>query len=159
MVRRMSFFALVSALETLHAQTNCKRIGESVSAQTENVRFFADASLAFPISDTKSLSEPSKDWPYFTVTTSFLSLVGSTTPIPLLYTREILEDAENGPTRHALLNVLHHRVISLFYRAWKKYRHVARFREDCSDPHSRLLLSLAGFGSAEAIEATRLPAT
>lgn len=49
------------------------------------------------------------------------------------------------------------RIVTLLYRAWKKYRYPESFRPGGTDAHSRCLLSLAGFGWGDKPKRAGLP--
>jgi type VI secretion system protein ImpH len=144
--RRTSFFALVEAIERYSQPT--APVGGIGPPSSEILRFRTDPSLAFPVSDVVSLEMPESDCdhlsPFYTLTASFLSLVGSGSPLPILYTQEILHDAERGHLKQAFLDLFHHRLLSLFHRAWRKYRYAYEFREGCQDAYSARLLALSG---------------
>jgi type VI secretion system protein ImpH len=56
------------------------------------------------------------------------------------------ERAEEGSLK-AFYDIFHHRIISLFYRSWKKYRFGAGFRMDGADVFTRRALSFVGVDS------------
>ncbi|MBV9156366.1 MAG: type VI secretion system baseplate subunit TssG [Acidobacteriaceae bacterium] len=159
-VRRTSFFSLVEAIERF-CQPQAT-VGQLGPPQYEVLRFRVDPSFAFPVCDVLSL-EPPQDgeaqWPYYTVTTTFLSLLGSGSPLPDLYTQEIVHDPERGEAKRAFFDLFHHRLISLFYRVWRKYRYAFTFREDCKDPYSLRFLLLTGADPESIFGQTAVDAT
>src|SRR5262249_36542598 len=90
------------------------------------------------------------------MTVAFLGLTGPSGVLPRHYTELLLrmEREANGSEKRALrawLDLFNHRLISLFYRAWEKYRfYVAYERGEHAgrepDAFTQVLFSLAGLG-------------
>jgi type VI secretion system protein ImpH len=141
--RSYSFFQIVQLAE---AASRGVEIGGSGSVADEPLRFRPDISLAHPASDVSSVERiegpDGKD--RLLVETTFLGLYGTMSPLPTSYAEEMLhEDSEESLVR-GFLDIFHHRLIALFYRCWKKYRHHVQYRKGAQDEFSRRLLSLAG---------------
>jgi type VI secretion system protein ImpH len=126
------------------------RIGEEGPAADEPIRFRADTSLAFPTASISeitprpghtSIGEPTTR---VEVVATFLGLVGSVSPLPSYFAEEILQTEADSPTARDLLDVFHHRVLSLLYRAVSRYSPAHEFSADASDRWSLRTLSLAG---------------
>jgi type VI secretion system protein ImpH len=85
---------------------------------------------------------------------NFMGLTGPNGVLPRHYTERLWNESKKGPERTALqdwFDLFNHRFISLFYRAWEKYRFYLPFeRGETSqrepDPFSRCLFSLIGLG-------------
>jgi type VI secretion system protein ImpH len=86
------------------------------------------------------------------MTTTFLGLVGTASPLATVFCEEVLRaEALDENSLLGFYDLFHHRLVSLFYRTWKKYRFEAGFRPDASDPFSRRMLAFVGFDMAGAI--------
>jgi type VI secretion system protein ImpH len=85
--------------------------------------------------------------PRFSMTINFLGLYGPPSPLPTFYTEEILwsADPEESNRRH-FLDLFHHRLISLLYRCWEKYRYYVLYRAGATDQFSQWMFSLIGLG-------------
>jgi type VI secretion system protein ImpH len=153
---RFSFFKAVSLLESLFP---VKRfLGQTLEPEKEAVRFSVKASLAFPGSDISRLGQSEDDGPV-QMEVTFMGLVGPAGVMPHWYTELVSERAwHKDHSLAGFLNIFHHRLISLFYLAWKKYRFEARYLPDARDRLSQSLLSLAGLGTPGLIERMGLPA-
>lgn len=160
------FYQAVWLVEQLHPQ--CNEVGGTAKPSSEVVRFSVYPSqveldgletaapdgqewrfhsrLAFPASEILEI-----DWrvrpPKMCV--NFMGLTGPKGVLPQVYT-ELVEERINPPHRdYALrdfLDIFNHRVISLFYNAWKRSRlpvDIGRYR--------RCFMSLVGLGT-EALE-------
>ncbi len=144
--RDFSFFQLVRLLE----RRSQARVGGSGPAEVEGVRFRPDPSLGFPAVDVVAV-EPlygSQDSPArMRVTTSFLGLYGSTSPLPISYGEEVLwDDPERGRVRD-FLDIFHHRLISLLYRCWCKYRYPIEFEYERDNAVTPRLFAFLCLGS------------
>jgi type VI secretion system protein ImpH len=160
--RRFPFFQALRLLEA--ARPDAAPIGGEGPAQREAIRLRPSADCAFPASDVVEIREvdggPSARGPRFQVTTSFLGLYGADSPLPAYFSEAVLWQNDES-TRREFLDVFHHRLLSLFYRAWLKYRYALRFHTGGTDELSRLLLGLVGVatdgcGAAVGIEPVHL---
>ena len=155
---RFSFFQLVRLLER-HYRPRA-RVGGEGPAAGEILRFRPEASLGFPASDVVAVDEipATEDQPArFRITTSFLGLYGSGSPLPVFYTEEMLRrDPDEDPVR-AFIDLFQHRLISLFYRCWEKYRYHIQFEGEGEDEFSRRMFGLIGLGTAGLTDQIGLP--
>jgi type VI secretion system protein ImpH len=151
------FFQAVRILERLAPDR--KPVGRGGPPLSEVVRFRAHLSLNFPPSSIYDLQRPCESLPLPAMIVPFLGLTGPSGVLPRHYTELLLRltrDAK-GPERYALrdwFDLFNHRLISLFYRAWEKYRFYIAYeraeyqRGDPLDPFTRSLFSFIGLGEA-----------
>jgi type VI secretion system protein ImpH len=151
---RFAFFQLVRLLEAMHP--DAPRIGGPGPARREILRFRPEMSLTFPTADVADVrrEDGADERPRrFLITARIMGLYGVTSPLPSYYTETIYEEDDPEAVRvRAFLDVFHHRLLSLLYRAWAKYRYPVRFRPDGGDEFSRVLLPLTGRPDAPAAE-------
>ncbi len=146
--KRFSFFQLVRLLENCAGGT--ARVGYGGPASGEPLRFRPDTSLAFPASDVAALElidSPDMAREFYRVTTTFLGLYGSSSPLPSFYSEEILWTDEEQNRIRDFLDLFHHRLLSLFYRSWSKYRYYIQFEHSEDDLLTPSLFSLIGLDS------------
>ncbi|MBN2320585.1 MAG: type VI secretion system baseplate subunit TssG [Acidobacteria bacterium] len=156
--RRFSFFQLVRLLE--QCAGGSVRVGHGGPASAEIIRFRPDTSLAFPASDVAELDfveSPGTGKNRYRITTTFLGLYGSTSPLPSFYSEEILRNDEDQDRIRDFLDLFHHRLLSLFYRCWAKYRYHVQFEYGENDSLTPSLFSLIGLGSRLSYRETGLP--
>ena len=138
------FFQAVRLLERLYPERTS--VGKFVHPETEVARFGVHASLAFPASQIQGM-----DWPEqkpIPMTVNFMGLTGPEGVLPNPYTTLIIERLRAGDSGlRDFLDIFNHRIISLFYRAWRKYRFDVACEEGERDLFSRHLLSLVGLGT------------
>jgi type VI secretion system protein ImpH len=141
---RFDFFQAVRLLEKLFPERT--PVGRFAHPSHEVARFGAHNSLAFPASQIQSMEWPEDGAPSMTV--NFMGLTGPEGTLPNPYTSLIIERvrASDGSLRD-FLDIFNHRIISLFYRAWRKYRFDVSTERDERDRFSRHLLSLLGLGT------------
>ena len=136
---RFSFFQVVRLLQ--HAFPGRPRVGGPGPASGELLRLRPSLDLVFAPSDVREVrpvSAPDGS-PRYEVTITFMGLYGTVSPLPTFFTEDLLHQ-EEGITR-GFLDLFHHRLLSLFYRAWEKYRLSAQFDAAGADPLSRKLLA------------------
>jgi type VI secretion system protein ImpH len=145
--RSFSFFKLVEMLEA--AVPGSAPVGYQGPIEQEVLRFRPNASLGFPSGDVESIEAVSTTegdrLPCFQMTVNFLGLYGPASPLPAFYTEDILGAADAAEcSRRDFLDVFHHRLISLFYRCWKKYRYYALYQLGAQDLFSQRIFALLG---------------
>lgn len=161
--RAFTFFQSVRLLEKY---TRATRIGFQGPPRSEPMRFRAHTSLAFPISDIDEIVQqenPAGQPPIrYLVTGTFLGLYGSASPLPPSYSEYIIRygdagDDEDRERLRAFLDIYHHRIFSLFYRALSKYRYHLTFDMTGQDKFSHYMRCLIGRGTAGMPEGRPIP--
>jgi type VI secretion system protein ImpH len=158
------FFQAVRVLERLAPERSL--VGGANAPSAETVRFRSRLSLDFPPSAIYEIARPTPDFPVPAMTVAFMGLTGPSGVLPRHYTELLLrlEREAKGHEKHALrdwLDQFNHRLISLFYRAWDKYRFYRAFerREFANrepDPFTLCLFSLMGLGTPSLRERLRI---
>lgn len=82
------------------------------------------------------------------VDVNFFGLYGTDSPLPTHFTEQLLQDGPGATAVRSVFDVLNHRLYSLLFRAWKKYRYFACFRPNGKDEISQMLTALIGLGTA-----------
>jgi type VI secretion system protein ImpH len=149
---RWDFYVTVGMLERLTPEAT--RVGGDGPPTRESIRFRHDSSLAFSAGDVtrvefvevpRAPSEALERRRYrYEVTTSFLGLTGSASPLPLFMSEEIEQAQDAGQMRRGFLDIFHHRLVSFVFRIGVKYDIAREFSQDCTDPWTRRILALAG---------------
>ena len=136
-----SFFQVVQLLQ--RAAPGAPLVGHQGPVDRESLRFQPELSLGFAPSDLTTIkrAESPTGVPRFVVSTTFLSLYGANSPLPTYFTEQLLEQDE-GSLQREFIDLFHHRILSLFFRVWEKYRYSAQYSEDGKDPISHRLLEL-----------------
>ncbi len=143
---KYDFFALLRAIEC--ACPDRMRLGEATRPIDEPIRLGQDATLAFPPS-TLAYVEPAKDDRPPRIGVHFLGVFGPNGPLPLHlteYARDRLRNA-NDPTLVRFLDIFHHRVLALFYRAWANAQPTVGRDRPGADRFMTYVGSLLGIGS------------
>lgn len=137
------FFQMVRLLERLGAG---KPVGRFDQPQEEAVRFQSNPSLTFPPSEIHSLDWPRGGQPRMTV--NIMGLNGPVGVLPTVYSEWINDRIRSKDyALQAFFDLFHHRLISLFYQAWEKYRFPVAYERDRNDRFTRYLLSFIGLGT------------
>lgn len=151
------FFQAVRLIQALEAGR--APVGRSGPPEAEVVRFRAHLSLSFPPSSIAGLQPPASPDRPFELTQPFLGLTGPSGVLPRHYTELLFRVQANHQfdERYALrdwLDLFNHRLVSLFYRAWEKYRpHLGYDPDRFADPEvepdalTRGVFSLIGIGT------------
>ena len=149
-----SFFKAVHLLEAL--SPGKKRLGQTLNPSDEAVRFSVKPGLVFPPSDIAGLSKPEDEGPPV-MDVAFMGLIGPSGVLPYWYNELAIDRARDKDfALSSFLDIFHHRLISLFYLAWKKYRFPENYAPGAKDRLSGYLLSLLGLGTAPLADSTGL---
>lgn len=137
---RYDFFAAVQLLHRI--RTDAVPLGRLGPVREEPLRFRHSTALTFHSSDIESIRQEPNG---VVLTSTFLGLVGATSPLAVNFTEDVINaDQQDEPTLRAFYDVFHHRLLSLFYAAWKKYRLHAGFRLAGDDSASKRMLCFVG---------------
>ncbi|WP_141023317.1 type VI secretion system baseplate subunit TssG, partial [Salmonella enterica] len=92
----------------------------------------ASASTAFPLRDIESLEKNAAG--QYIMTTTFLGLSGSSSPLPGYYLDNLAwQQAQGNSTTVDFLGMFTHRWTQFLYHIRRKYRWYTRFRPDGTD--------------------------
>lgn len=149
------FFQAIWLLERLYPDR--RPVGRQGAPHSEVVRFRARQSLNFPPSAIFEIDPANDSERPPLVTVAFMGLTGPSGALPRHYTELLmrLEREAKGHYKHALrdwFDLFNHRIISLFFRSWEKYRfYVAYSRGEYARPEpdtfTSALYSLVGLGN------------
>ncbi len=139
------FFQAVRQIEC--AYSHLPRIGQSQRPQYDPIRFCQNVSLAFASSAIKAYSEATEAYPGRMVV-NFFGLLGTNGPMPLPITEYVHDRLHNhkDKTLASFLDVFHHRLISLFYRAWACHQQSVSHDRTEEDRFAVYIGSLFGIG-------------
>lgn len=129
------------------------------------LRFGTPLSLGFPPSEilgAKSLNDPGGstpdvDDPHNTdpahvpalhLTVGFMGMTGPSGVLPSTYTEALIErrNFHRDTSAHGFLDMFSHRVVSLFYQAWRKHRFHIAYEAGDRECFTRNVLDLVGAG-------------
>lgn len=140
-----SFFKAVDLLEKLSPDS--KPLGQTLDPGREAVRFRVRPGLEFAPSDIAGLSFGQGNEPV-SMDVAFMGLIGPSGMLPHWYNELAIERWRSKDFSFtAFLDIFHHRLISLFYLAWKKHQFPVTYLPGAKDKLSGYLLSLAGLGT------------
>lgn len=139
------FFQAVRVLERLTPGRT--PVGGFGDPAREVVRFRANVDFGFPAAEIQSLVPGADDAPP-EMTVNFMGLTGPEGVLPLQYSALVAERVRAKDTAlRDFLDLFNHRVVSLFYRAWEKYRFAVGHERDRRDRLTQHLLDLVGIGT------------
>jgi type VI secretion system protein ImpH len=121
-------------------------VGGFAPPSKEVVRFAAHTSTAFPASQIQGLDWSTGRAPVMVV--NFLGLTGPSGVLPLYYSELVMDRLRaKDRTLMSFLNLFNHRMVSLFYQAWQKYRFTIAYENGEQDRFSQHLMDLIGIGT------------
>jgi type VI secretion system protein ImpH len=163
---RFRFFQAVRLLERQAAREAARderaerdrAIGGDAEPRREVVRLRAVPSLAFPPAEIAGLKRVEGKPPEMTV--SFLGLVGPSGVLPQHYTASVIRTIrEKSFSLRDFFDVFNHRLTSLFWRAWAKYRLPIAYEHGLGrggDGITEALRGLVGIGGEHLRERARV---
>ena len=142
---RFDFFDVLRRFECAHPEDT--RLGRAPRPCDEPIRLGQEASLGFSPSTVASFA-PSVGGRPPRLSACFLGLLGPNGPLPLHLT-EYARDRARNANDFALvrfLDVFHHRILALFYRAWADAQPTVSLDRPKEDRFATYLGSLLGLG-------------
>lgn len=120
---RFAFVQAVRLLEDLYLRGNRTAPGEGADPEREVVLFRHAVRMDFPAGDVEDVKRPQTAGAPAEMTVNVLGLAGVHGPLPPAVTELIVERSFRKDTAFRdFLDIFNHRLISLLYRARKKYR-------------------------------------
>jgi len=121
-------------------------VGKFAPPAAEVARFRANSTLIFPASEIQALTWPARGPVEMRV--NFMGLTGPEGVLPLAYTAFLTERKRAGDSSPAdFFDIFNHRIVSLFFQAWQKYRFWIAYERGERDQFSHHLLDLIGLGT------------
>lgn len=141
---KFDFFEAVLLLQQLAADddaANAAPIGRFAQPSQESLRFCVPHSQAFPTASIQAIRWDSQQQRP-RVSINFMGLTGPSGTLPRSYTQRLqeIEATSRHHDRHALrdwLDNFNHRMVSLFFDAWAKYRFPVAIRRQSFEPVNR----------------------
>ncbi|MEA2563928.1 MAG: type secretion system protein ImpH [Acidobacteriota bacterium] len=142
---QFSFLQAVRLLETMHPERTPP--GEGIDPAAEVVRFRSAVRLDFPPGDVDEVRRPVNGDPA-EMTVNVLGLAGLHGPLPPSITELAMERSFHGDRAlRDFLDLFNHRLVSLLYRARKKYRPALDPGAPGKGRIAKTLLALIGLGT------------
>ena len=150
-------FSFVQAVRLLEREAACRAgeprlarrtaVGGDHDPRGEAVRFHAVVNLAFPDTEVQGLRRSEDGRTHLEV--NFFGLTGPLGALPEGYSELVQRGLrEKRPELREFLDIFNHRLVSLFYRAWAKYRLAPSYEravaEGRPDGISTVLTALVG---------------
>jgi len=119
---RFDFFQAVRVLARLRPER--RAVGNDAAPRDEVCRFRTHVTHSFPASQIQEFRETENAESPPQLVLNFFGLVGPMGALPRAYTDAVIERRmrRRDRTLHDFLDLFSHRLVSLFYRAWEKYR-------------------------------------
>ncbi|MFJ4344271.1 type VI secretion system baseplate subunit TssG [Pseudomonas sp. NPDC089401] len=148
LARQPAAFGFHAALRQLEcAFGDQPRIGQASHPAFEPVRFGQQPSLAFE-PDMLAGLQPGEGGRAALLLLNGFGALGANGPLPVHLTEYVRDRQRNGgdPTLARFLDTFHHRMISLFYRAWANAQPAVSLDRPDADRFSDYVASLIGLG-------------
>ncbi|MEM7440311.1 MAG: type VI secretion system baseplate subunit TssG, partial [Pseudomonadota bacterium] len=142
--RHFNFFQALRLLEA--AYDDAPRLGNSTRPRQDKVRLRQKVDMAFAPSTVEDFKpNDEKGGPGY-LSSYLFGVFGPNGPLPLHVTEYAREREYNARDRTfaAFADMFHHRLISLFYRAWVSSEPAASFDRADDDPFARSIAALSG---------------
>ena len=143
---RMDFFQVLRLIENM--RPDLPRIGASLRPRDDAVRFGQDPALVFHASAIQAFRRADGE-SRARLAVNFFGLLGANGPMPIHITEYVRDRLRHGgdATMLAFLDVFHHRMLALFYRARASAEPVISLDRADGDRFSTFIGSLFGIGA------------
>ena len=152
---RINFYRFCQLLEKRHPGRPL--IGSTRHPADDPVRFVPHPGMGFPTSELKAVEYDENDEKPPLIRITFLGMYGVDSPLPTAYLDDITQRREGHEALQGFLDIFSHRILTQFYRIWRKYSYPATFEPGGSDSISQSLLGLVGLGIPGTVEHIATP--
>ena len=114
----------------------------------DHIRVRPALNLAFPAADIAKIEAAEFEAQNrYHITTTFFGLYGASSPLPTFYTEDLINEAgQDESVSRDFIDIIHHRLYSLLFKGWLKYRLFFQVAEEKNDLHLERLYCLLGVG-------------
>lgn len=145
---RFEFFQAIRLLEKIFPER--ANVGHDALPNQEVVKFRSHPTNTFPASEIYDLKELTDDFTgneTLEVIVNFMGMVGPMGVLPMQYTELVMDRVRyRDNSLYAFLDIFTHRAVSLFFRAWEKYRFPVSY-ERGKDDFTEFLFDFVGLGT------------
>lgn len=144
-LNRINFYRFCQLLEKLNPERPL--MGSTSHPGDDPVRFAPHPGMGFPASELKTVEyDEEDDSKPPLIRATFMGMYGVDSPLPTAYLDDITQRREGHEALQGFLDIFSHRILTQFYRIWRKYSYPATFEPGGTDSISQSLLGLVGLG-------------
>ncbi|MEA1063296.1 type VI secretion system baseplate subunit TssG [Erwinia sp. HR93] len=144
-LHRINFYRFCQLLEKRNPSKPL--LGATSHPADDLVRFASHPGMGFPASELKAVEyDEDDDSKPPVIRTTFMGMYGVDSPLPTVYLDDITQRREGHEALQGFLDIFSHRILTQFYRIWRKYSYPATFEPGGTDSISQSLLGLVGLG-------------
>ena len=122
------------------------------------LRFKVNPNLSFPPSDIHSVNVPheSGENQNAEMVLNLMGLHGAGSPLPAYFTEYVAQNQDDSDPLRDFFDIFNHRLITILYGVWEKYRYYAQFQPGATDHLSDRFFGFIGLGHKEIRRAKEL---
>ncbi|NGF41740.1 type VI secretion system baseplate subunit TssG [Enterobacter hormaechei] len=119
-LHRINFYRLCQLLEKRNPGRPL--MGSTSHPGDDPVRFAPHPGMGFPASELKAVEyDEDDDSRPPLIRTTFMGMYGVDSPLPMAYLDDIAQRREGHDALQGFLDIFSHRILTQFYRIWRKY--------------------------------------
>lgn len=123
---------------------------EGVDDPDKAILFRVNPNLSFPAGDIESITFHGESHETRAeVILNLMGLHGSASPIPAYFTEFVAQHQDGQNTLRDFFDIFNHRLVSILYEVWQKYRYYRRYERDSRDTLSGYFLGFIGMGQKD----------
>lgn len=153
---RMNFYHFCQVIERMNPDR--PPLGSTSRPADDPIRLLPHPGMGFPAGELKTVNYPENGGPPV-IRTNFMGLYGVDAPLPGSYLDDISQRTDGHEALQGFLDIFNHRILTQFYRIWRKYSYPATFETGGRDQTSQSVLGLVGLGIPGTGEQIATPAS
>lgn len=158
LVERPSEYDFFVALRWVQARLASRAIGTALTTGEEHMRLAQKPTLGFAPSAIAGAAW-NEELQRLDLKLSFTGLLGPNGPMPIHFTEYVLDRVNHfkDGTLAAFLDIFHHRIYTLFYRAWALNQQAVDFEPRSGRRHVHYVRCLVGMGTGSKEQRDSVP--